>query len=160
MLTIDPFQLSDFPVMVKYIEAIQEHERIAVPILKSGREIGADYARFLIRAVADRNGCILMARIDTVTVGFGCAWVQEEDDPLIQEDARTHAYVSDVFVEQAWRRQGIGLQLLVALETEMRSRGCRLIRICSKATNSLALACYQKAGYSPYEVVFAKRLDL
>jgi GNAT superfamily N-acetyltransferase len=118
MLTIDPFQLSDFPVMVKYIEAIQEHERIAVPILKSGREIGAVYARFLIRAVAERNGCMLMARIDTGTVGFGCAWVQEDDDPLIQEDARTHAFVSDIFVEQAWRRQGIGLQLLGALETQ------------------------------------------
>jgi ribosomal protein S18 acetylase RimI-like enzyme len=160
MVTIDPFQPSDLPDIVKYVEAIQEHERIAVPVLKPGREIGTDYAQFLIHAAAERNGCILMARAGTVAVGFGSAWVEQDDDPLLQEDARTHAYVSDVFVEDAWRRQGIGLRLLGALELEMRSRGCRLIRICSKAANRYALACYEKAGYLPYEIMFAKRLDV
>jgi ribosomal protein S18 acetylase RimI-like enzyme len=74
-----------------------------------------------------------MARAETETVGFGCAWVEEDDDPLLRDDARTYGYVSDIFVEGAWRRQGIALQLLDALEMAMRSRGCHRIRICSKA---------------------------
>jgi hypothetical protein len=72
MLTIDAFQLSDLAVMMKYVEAIQEHERIGAPDLKSGSEIGSDYAQMLIRTVAERNGCIRMARAETDTVGF--AW--------------------------------------------------------------------------------------
>jgi ribosomal protein S18 acetylase RimI-like enzyme len=160
MLAIDAFQPSDLATLVRFVEAIQEHERIDVPDLKCGSEIGSDYAQLLIRTATERNGCIRMARVDTETVGFGCAWVEEDDDPLLRNDARTHAYVSDIFVNNAWRRQGVALRLLDALEMEMRSRGCHRIRICSKAANHLALECYKKAGYQPYEIVFAKPLDI
>jgi len=159
MITIDPFHQSDLAIVIQYVEAIQEFERAHVPELKSGCEIGRDYASMLIQRVAERNGCMLMARTETVTVGFGCAWVQSDDDMLLRDDARTHAYVSDIFVEDAWRRRGIALQILAALETEMRSRGCRRIRICSKATNHVALGCYNEAGYRPYEITFTKDLS-
>jgi hypothetical protein len=72
MLTIDAFRVSDLAVVISYVEAIQEHERIGVPDLKPGREIGADYAQMLIRTVAERNGCILLARMETDSVGFAC----------------------------------------------------------------------------------------
>jgi ribosomal protein S18 acetylase RimI-like enzyme len=160
MLTIDAFQPSDLAVVIKYVEAIQEHERVGVPDLKPGREIGSDYARMLVRTVAERNGCLLMARTETDIVGFACAWAEEDDDPLLRNDARTHAYVSDIFVEEAWRRRGVAVRLLRALEVEMRSRGYRRIRICSKAANHLALECYKKAGYQPYEIIFSKQLDI
>jgi ribosomal protein S18 acetylase RimI-like enzyme len=160
MITIDPFHQSDLAIVIQYVEAIQEFERIHVPELKAGHEIGTEYASMLIHSVAERNGCILMARAETVTVGFGCAWVQSDYDMLLRDDARTHAYVSDIFVEDAWRRRGIALQILSALETEMRSRGCRRIRICSKATNHVALGCYNEAGYRPYEITFTKDLDV
>jgi GNAT superfamily N-acetyltransferase len=160
MITIDPFHQSDLAIVIRYVEAIQEFERIHVPELKSGREIGSDYASMLIHRVAERNGRILMARAETVTVGFGCAWVQTDNDMLLRDDARTHAYVSDIFVDDAWRRRGIALRILNALETEMRSRGCRRIRICSKATNHVALECYNEAGYRPYEITFTKDLGI
>ena len=41
----------------------------------------------------------------------------------------------------------------------MRERGCRRIRVCSKATNVDALKCYEGAGYRPYEVIFSKTID-
>jgi ribosomal protein S18 acetylase RimI-like enzyme len=160
VLTIDIFQPSDLATLIRFVEAIQEHERIEDPDLKSGSEIGSDYAQLLIRTATAQNGCIQMARAETETVGFGCAWVEEDDDPLLRDDARTYGYVSDIFVEGAWRRQGIALQLLDALEMAMRSRGCHRIRICSKAANHFALECYKKAGYKPYEIIFAKRLDI
>jgi ribosomal protein S18 acetylase RimI-like enzyme len=159
MVTIDEFQLSDLAALIRFVEAIQEHERTAVPDLKSGSEIGSDYAQTLMRTVAERNGSIRMAKMGGNTVGFGCAWVEEDNDPLLRDDARTYAYVSDIFVEDVWRRQGVALQLLDALEMEMRSRGCQRIRICSKAANHIAVECYKKAGYQPYEIVFGKRLD-
>jgi ribosomal protein S18 acetylase RimI-like enzyme len=40
----------------------------------------------------------------------------------------------------------------------MRERGCRRIRVCSKAANVEALKCYEAAGYQPYEVIFSKAL--
>jgi ribosomal protein S18 acetylase RimI-like enzyme len=160
MLTIDTFQLSELATLIAFVEAIQEHERTNVPDLKSGSEIGSDYAQLLIRTAAERNGCILMARTDTEIIGVGCALVEQDDDTLLRDDARTHAYISDIFVVDAWRRRGIAMRLLETLEVEMRSRGCHRIRICSKATNHFASECYKKAGYQPYEIIFGKRLAL
>jgi ribosomal protein S18 acetylase RimI-like enzyme len=45
------------------------------------------------------------------------------------------------------------------LEANMRSRGCSRIRVCAKAANQLAAACYSARGYQPYEIIFTKRLD-
>src|SRR5467141_67775 len=132
MMRIEAFQPSDFAAVVAFVEAIQEHERQHVPELKPGPEIGKQYAEMLIRAVAERNGCMIMARADTAAVGFACAWIAQDDDPLIRDDASIHAYVSDIFVDQNWRRQGIASRLMDELEARMRSRGCSRIRVCSK----------------------------
>jgi ribosomal protein S18 acetylase RimI-like enzyme len=158
MLTIDAFGQSDLAAVISFVQQIQEHEGIHVSDLRAGTEIGLDYALLLVRTVAAQNGCIVMARTGTDTIGFACAWLEEDDDLLLCEDARSYAYVSDVFVDAIWRRQGVGLRLLQAVEAEMRSRGCRRIRICSKAANRAAIQCYDKAGYRPYEVILAKPL--
>jgi hypothetical protein len=90
MIAIDPFRPSDLATVIQYVEAIQEFERIHVPELKLGHEIGPDYASMLIRRVAERNGCMLMARAETRTVGFGCAWIQSDYDMLAKTPAHMH----------------------------------------------------------------------
>jgi len=159
MVRIDPFQPADFAAVVAFVEAIQEHERIHVPDLKLGSEIGKSYTNLLLRSVAERNGCMMMARAEIDAIGFACAWVQEDEDPLVRDGARIHAYISDIFVDRDWRRQGVASLLLDAVETAMRERGCTRIRVCSKAANQLAIACYETHGYRPYEIIFSKQLN-
>ena len=57
---------------------------------------------------------------------------------------------------EAWRRHGIASALLRAIEAAMRERGCRRLRICSKAGNEEALGCYAAYGFRPYEVILTK----
>ncbi len=159
MIRIDTYQPSDFTAVVAFVATIQEHERELVPELKPGPEIGKQYAEMLMHAVAERDGCMIMARADAGPVGFACAWIEVDDDPLLRDDARIHAYVSDIVVDQNWRRQGIASLLMDELEARMRSCGCSRIRVCSKAANQVAVACYTARGYQPYEIVFAKQLD-
>src|SRR5262245_43845623 len=158
MVRIHTFQPADFPAVVALVEANQEHERIHVSDLKLGTEIGKSYTNQLLRSVAERNGCMLIARAEVGAIGFACAWVQEDDDPLVCDGARIHAYISDIFVDRDWRRQGVASLLLDAIETAMRERGCSRIRVCSKAANQLAIACYETRGYRPYEIIFSKQL--
>jgi ribosomal protein S18 acetylase RimI-like enzyme len=66
--------------------------------------------------------------------------------------------VSDICVAEGHRRRGVGRRLLAAFEAAMRGRGCRQLRICSKATNHAALAAYAAAGFQPYEVILWKAL--
>jgi hypothetical protein len=58
MVTIDAFQPADLAALIQFVEAIQEHERTDVPDLKSGSEIGSDYAQMMVRTAAEKNGCI------------------------------------------------------------------------------------------------------
>lgn len=158
MITVEHYQQSDFSAIKEFVESIQEYERLKVPELKPGTEIGQSYAEYLIRAIADRRGIILVARMNRITVGFVCAWVDLDEDQLLREDFRVHAYISDLFVLEEWRRRGIARELLRSVESEMRDRGCQRIRICTKATNQTALDCYLANGYSAYEIVLSKRL--
>jgi ribosomal protein S18 acetylase RimI-like enzyme len=159
-IVIDSFRANDFEVIRGFVESLQEYERAQVPELKSGAEIGTAYTQMLIDAIADRHrqAVILIAKVDNNAVGFACAWTDQDDDPLLRDNARRHAYVSDIFVDDAWRRQGVARLLLQAIETEMRQRGCERIRICTKATNIAALRCYETTGYRPYEITLSKQL--
>lgn len=159
MIRIETYQPADLPAVTAFVAAIQEHERAQVAELKPGHEIGADYARLLLTRVAERNGTILMARVEGETIGFACGWMAVDDDPLLREDARPHATVSDLFVAAPWCGRGVARMLLAAIEREMRQRGCRQIRVTAKATNREALACYDAAGYGAYEVILWKPLD-
>lgn len=159
MIRVEEYQPADLATVTAFVEAIQEHERAMAPELKPGHEIGDSYTADLLRSVAAQRGAILLARASGETIGFACAWVEVEDDPLLREEARPHAYVSDLFVVDTWRRQGVARLLMDALEVRLRRGGCRRIRVCSKAGNVMALDCYAAMGYRPYEVIFSKSLE-
>ena len=159
MVSIDVFQPPDLAAITRFVEAIQEHERLSAPELRVGSEIGPSYVELLIRRAAEKTGHLLIAREESRAVGFVCAWVEIDDDPLLRDDARAYAYISDIFVDPEWRRRGVAGRLLVAIEDRMHAQGCRRMRLCSKAANRLAIDFYEKAGYRPHEIVFAKMLD-
>jgi ribosomal protein S18 acetylase RimI-like enzyme len=156
MLRIEPFQRADLPLAVTFIAAIQEHERVNLPELRPGGEIADDYVKAMARRLRENNGVMLMARQGANTVGFVAGWVEVDQDPCLREEARRYALVSDIYVVDAERRQGIAHQLLGAFEVAMRERGCSRLRLCAKATNPGAIACYEAAGYRPYEVILSK----
>ncbi len=156
---IEPYRISDRPTVKSFVEAIQAFEARSVTGLRAAHEIGEPYTRQILRMVETNRGTILLAREGSKSVGFVCAWINSDQDMLLSEKMREFAYVSDVFVRPAWRRKGVGRQLLKAVEAEMKDKGCARIRICSKAANSVALGAYAKAGYKPYEVTLTKRLS-
>jgi ribosomal protein S18 acetylase RimI-like enzyme len=158
MISIDAFRDADLPLVIDFVEAIQEHERQWERDLKSRSEIGNDYARLLVCNVAQLGGAILIARSDRRAIGFVCAWVEQDDDLLLSDEHRRHAHISDIFVAPDWRGRGVAVQLADAIEREMTALGCRRVRVCAKAANQSAAAFYRKAGFRPREIDFEKPL--
>jgi len=142
--------------LIEFVSAIQEFERAHVPELKTGREIGRTYATWLIKNVSCHDGVILMANQDNKKIGLVCAWIDKDEDQLLQEQFSVHAYVSDIFVLEFYRNRGIAHLLLERVEKIMFDRGCARIRVRSKATNLAALKLYEHSGYQPYETIFTK----
>jgi len=159
MLRIEPCHPADLPRVTAFIAALQDHERAGVPELKPGHEIAADYVEAMVRRLRESDGVMLMARRGTETVGFVVGWVEVDRDLCLEEEARRYALVSDIYVIDAARRRGIAHRLLAEFETAMRQRGCMRLRLCAKATNLGAVACYEGAGYRPYEVILSKPID-
>lgn len=155
---IEPYRPEYFADLVRFVSAIQEHERASVPELKTGDEIGKIYAERLLSMVKHNNGYILIARDNGINIGMICAWVTQDDDMLLRDDKRKHAYVSDIFVVEAWRRKKIAQILLKEIENIMRQQGCQRIRICSKASNISAVSVYKANDYIPYETTFSKEI--
>lgn len=158
MVTLEPYRPQDRPTIEAFVAAIQEHEREMVPELRTGAEIAAAYAEYIVTQAANRGGVLLLARDGDEAIGFGCAWIGSDDDPLLAVEHRAHAYVSDLFVRPEWRGRGIGQRLLGEIERLMAARGCKRLCITAKAANVPALRCYEAAGLRPYEVDFWKVL--
>jgi len=156
LLRIEPFQPADLPLVATFIAALQDHERATVPELKPGGEIAAAYVEAMARRFRENDGVMLMARRETETVGFVVGWVEVDGDLCLEEEARRYALVSDIYVIEAARRQGIAHRLLAEFETAMRQRGCVRLRLYAKATNLGAVACYEAGGYRAYEVILSK----
>lgn len=58
------------------------------------------------------------------------------------------AYVSELFVREAWRGQGVGGTLLAAMEQKARARGCsQLMLVNSQERDSYRRAFYAKQGW-------------
>lgn len=158
-MRIAPARPDDLTLVERFVGLIQEHERARVPELRPAAEVAADYARWLVAEVAARGGVLLLAWDGDAAVGLVAAWPARDDDPLLEPAHREHGYVSDIAVAGTHRRRGVGRALLAAAEAAMAERGCRQMRICSKAGNAEALAAYAAAGYEAYEVTLWKRLD-
>jgi ribosomal protein S18 acetylase RimI-like enzyme len=159
MIQIEPYQPEHRRYIEHFVAAIQETERALVPQLRPAADIAAQYAEWLLRMTAQRDGTMVMACDGDEPIGFACAWVDEDDDMLLDARFRRHARVSDVFVAEPWRRRGIGRLLLGAIEVDMRRRGCRQMRIMAKASNLAAMRCYEATGFCPYEVTLWKAIE-
>lgn len=155
-IRITPYLETDRAALLAFVAGIQDYERGLAPQLKTGAEIAASHVETVMARVSERDGVLLMARQGPRPVGFVAAWMSSDDDPLLQDAARSHALIGELFVEEEMRRSGIARALLAAAEAKMAARGARRLRIWAKAGNQAALACYGAAGFAAYEVSLEK----
>jgi ribosomal protein S18 acetylase RimI-like enzyme len=60
--------------------------------------------------------------------------------------------VHDIVVHAAWRDRGIGRALLAWAEVRARQLGCCKLTLEVLSNNARAMACYEQAGFVPYEL--------
>lgn len=159
MITIAHYQETDLEFVSRFIAGLQDHERELVPALKPGVDVAQPYFEYMRNSVREKNGVVLVARADGVAIGFVCAWVEPGNDMLVSDEQRGYAYVSDLYVQEEWRRSGVAGQLMQAMEKELKAKGCRRIELYAKANNESAVSFYRRSGYLPYEILFAKSIE-
>ncbi len=155
-VAIRPYQGEvDFPGLVAFIAMQYEHERERQNDGRiHGGKMAPQYANELVDAVETRRGCLLIAEVGEVPVGFIAAYVMSDPDPVLEDRAREHAFVRDLFVLPNWRRMGVATRLVQAAEAHFRSITIPRIRLAGAAQNEAMLCLVVALNFSPYAAVY------
>jgi GNAT superfamily N-acetyltransferase len=149
-LTIRDATSGDENVLVSFLTGLQETERTLHPSRRPPSEIVPVYLDNLRRRGAD----ILIAEDGGQAVGLACGWLDNDDDPLLTADWRQHGWISDLYVIEERRAEGISQFLLGAIADRLRGKGAKRLRICALAANAPAIRAYKAFGFSELEIVF------
>jgi ribosomal protein S18 acetylase RimI-like enzyme len=150
-LTIRPATPADLSLLRAAIVELQEFEHSRHSTRLPGEPIADAYLHWM-QHQAEAAGIILVAESKGHFVGFVAGWIEETANV-----AETSDYIC---VMAAFRGQGIAQRLLHQIERFFRATGVTRLRITALATNTSAQACYQRAYFVPYEVVYEKLIDM
>ncbi|OGO79294.1 MAG: hypothetical protein A2Y23_06695 [Clostridiales bacterium GWB2_37_7] len=97
---------------------------------------------------------IAIASIEGNAVGFACA-----------QSFMSFCYnapqgeITEMYVRETFRRNGIACSLIACLEKELQSRGVRNIKILTNKNNEIAVKAYENANYIvKNEIVLQKKI--
>ena len=148
----------DYAAIGRMNDAIQQYELdlLGYPMLEPAQV--PTYLTGMIERVAKRDGEMLVCVAGDQLVGFACGYRAADDDALVDAEFNQFALLSDLFVDPAYRSQGIAFALMDDFANRMRNKGCKWLRVCAKSKNHHAINAYLRFGFDAYETVFTKTL--
>jgi GNAT superfamily N-acetyltransferase len=96
----------------------------------------------------------LVAELDGQVGGFACVRVV----PCVLY-AAPYAELTELYVEPAFRRRGVGRALIARAEQLARARGADDLIIMTGVGNAAAQALYRAAGYDTYAVALNRKVS-
>jgi ribosomal protein S18 acetylase RimI-like enzyme len=118
---------------------------------------GADYLPQLVDSATNKQGRIFVAEEAGAPIGWAVCYVNQHE-PFVKEEERPYGYVSELFVDEAFRGRHIGRALLNACEDHFRKLGLKTVLIAALSTNTRALNAYRATGYTDYAINLRKLL--
>lgn len=120
-------------------------------------EIIDAYFAFLVSEVAETSGTFFLAEDDGRLIGFACVFgLMPPFSP--DEDPRALTFISDLYVDPAYRGRGVGSALIAQAEAFGQSLGAPRIELAVHAANP-AMALYTRQGFRQRIVIMTKRLE-
>ncbi len=154
---IRPYEDRDRAAVTAMLVGIQEHERALHDTRVPGGPATEIYVGELLAEVATKSGAIFVAVREDALAGIVAGYIV--DDPTVNEtpDSNVYGYCSDIYVIPAERGTGLAQRLLDTLERHLAAQApIRRFRITALAVNRLACRAYEKAGFTPYEIIYER----
>jgi ribosomal protein S18 acetylase RimI-like enzyme len=158
-LMIRPMTVEDRELMLRFLRGLADDEAACHWAMRPGVEMTMREVDRTVREIASDDGAIAIAELDGDAVGYvGVVCENACDEFELRDDWMRRGFVTDMYVAPEGRRRGIALALLREAERHVTGRGLDWLHICVSPENAPAIALYEKAGFTPYELVLEKKL--
>ena len=159
---IREYQESDRTGFVKLMEQLMDYVASVDDLKRIRRmpEFGESFTRRTLQKVAEDNGIIYVAELDTELVGaiVGTIPEQSQEDQLEHVPAK-FGEVLELAVKAEYRGKGIGTMLMNKLEEYFRENNCNILGVGVLAPNKDAHRLYSKLGYEDRSFYMTKGIQ-
>jgi ribosomal protein S18 acetylase RimI-like enzyme len=135
----------------------QEFHRGLEPSWPEGEAIIDDYVNYLETQRTLHNGRVIVAECGGNLVGFVCVVASTNGES--PDDPAPFAWIHDIFVKAAYRRQHVATRLMAQAESFARAHGAQVLRLGVLARNQGARTFYREHGFRDYVCVLTRSLD-
>lgn len=160
-ITIREYEPKDFDEILPLADRFEDYLIALDDMGRLRREKGfaQQYLSYTIQEMQQKNGKFYVAYDGEKLIG-GIVGVHEENSPqlTVEQGERKCGRVSELFVEEEYRGQGIGKLLMEKMENYFRETGCDDIIIESIFPNKNAQGFYKSLGYKERSIELLKEL--
>ena len=158
-VSIQSIRVKDhYNTISQLMRGLHEHEQLLFDKTDDWDSIEVNYMRYVMDMQEQQHGTCLLAYVDELPAGFIFGYEDEEDDSRIEAYAGKDLYVSDGYVEPAYRRLGIYRQMNEQLESIYIKRGVRRILRYTLTSNARMQEFLAAHDYQPVRLLYEKWL--
>lgn len=160
-ITFKEYKEKDRGLLLKLTNKLEEHVKVIDPIGRIQNLPGFVnvYLKDVLENVKKYQGKIWLAVDEGKVIGFviGAIWEQSEKSKL---EIGPHKFgeVIDIYLEEDYRRKGIGKIMLQMMEKYFKEKGCDSMWILVFAPNENAHNMYKKFGFVDREIGMLKQI--
>ncbi len=149
---------TDRAAVIACVAGLQDYERTLDPELPPGERVARRYVDAMLHRCRAYEGRVMVAVDHSEVVGFLCVLARVPEQQ-VDDTARPHAMVGELYLAPEQRSQGTGRRLLEAGEAFARARGAQRLRVQVLAGNGIARSLYTSAGFHERLIELEKRLE-
>ena len=136
---------------------LQDFERKLDPRMPEGELISDDYMVNMFDECEKYSGLIFVAEKDQRIHGYITVLTRYVSND-IDDGPREYGYITDLFVSEICRGQGIGKALLEHVELQLLKKNINELKIGVLASNKVARSLYQAAGFKAFAITLEKKI--
>ena len=158
---IQEYQSADRHELIKLMEILQDFVADIDPLHRLRRlpEYGEIYTEALLKKIRDHSGVIYVAKQGQEVLGCVAGDIEEQSKEERAGTVRSRSgRILDLVIQERYRGQGIGSELMKKIEDYLRANGCDMVRVEVFVPNTAAHNFYQLMQYSDRVYDMVKQL--
>lgn len=140
--------IKDLKLIDCFQDKLVNYERKLDPLIRKGKNIRFYPEKEIKRMLCSSNSLFLIAEINNNVVGCGVGKIEKTFGNWCVYKKR--GYIGHMFVDENYRRKGIGKKIMSQLIKWFKSKKIKFIRLCVYANNQKTINAYRKYGFKDY----------